>query len=331
MTARRRGRAVRWLIAATVGSMTLTGCVNFPAPEAPAPIATAVLPIPPGAETDVPTEPAPNLAACDATSTLRPDNPMPPPRQMPPRSTMDTIFRRGRLIVGLDIGSNPFSFRDPISGDIQGFDVDIAREIAGAIFGDPNRIEYRVLSSAERISALQNDTVDAVVKTMSITCERRRNVNFSAPYYVASQKILVSRNSGITDVGGLVGKRVCSARGTTSIGRMQAVQPRAKMVSTTTWADCLVMLQQGQVDAVSTDDAILAGLAAQDPWAVVVGPSMGEEYYGVGLPQGRDDMVRFVNGVLQTIRANGRWQQIYNQWLSILGPNYGPPQPIYRD
>ena len=289
------------------------------------------MPTPPGAETDVAAERPPNLAECNATSTLRPDTPAPEPGQMPPRTTMASIFQRGRLIVGLDIGSNPFSFRDPITGDIQGFDVDIARAIAAAIFGDPNRIEYRVLSSAERISALQNNTVDAVVKTMSITCDRLNDVSFSAPYYVASQKILVNRNSGITNIGGLVDKRVCSARGTTSIGRMQAVAPRAKMVSTTTWADCLVMLQQGQVDAVSTDDAILAGLAAQDPWAEVVGPSLGEEYYGVGLPRGQDDMVRFVNGVLQSLAADGRWQQIYNRWLSILGPSYGPPQPLYRD
>lgn len=244
---------------------------------------------------------------------------------------MAAIAGRGRLIVGLDIGSNPFSFRDPLTGDIQGFDVDVAREISRAIFDTPDRIEYRVLSSGERVAALRAHTVDVVVKTMSITCDRQRDVDFSAPYYVASQRILAVRNSHITEPRDLAGKRVCAARGVTSIGRLQSIVPTVRMVATTTWADCLVLLQQSAVTAVSTDDAILAGLAVQDPWLQVVGPSLGTEYYGVGIPQGQDDMVRFVNAVLASITANGRWQQIYNQWLSVLGPKYIAPQPIYRD
>ena len=167
---------------------------------------------------------------------------------------MDAIFRRGRLIVGTDIGSNLFSFRDPITGDIQGFDVDLAHEISRAIFNDPNRIEFRVLSSGERMDALRNQEVDVVVKTMSITCDRLREISFSSPYYVASQRILALRGSGITGPEQLANKRVCAARGTTSIGRMQQIEPRAKMVTTTTWADCLVMLQQSQVDAISTEE-----------------------------------------------------------------------------
>ncbi len=308
-----------------------TGCVTFTAPDSPPPAAQAITPTPPGAETETTTEPVPDADACNATASLRPPDPMPEPKQMPPRSTMAAIAARGRLIVGTDIGSNPFSFRDPISGDLQGFDVDLAREVSQAIFGDPNRIEFRVLSSNDRIDALRSGSVDIVVKTMSITCDRLASVSFSTPYYIASQRILVLRNSGITDVDGLADKRVCSARGATSIGRMQAEQPRAKMITTVTWADCLVMLQQGQVDAVTTDDAILAGLAAQDPWVQMVGPGFGSEYYGIGLPQGHDDMVRFVNGVLAQAVADGRWYAIYNRWLSNIGPGYGPPQAIYRD
>lgn len=246
---------------------------------------------------------------------------------------MGEIVAHGRLIVGLDIGSNLFSFRDPMSGDIKGFDVDLAREITRAIFNDPGRVEFRVLSSAERIEALKTGAVDVVVKTMSITCERLREVSFSSPYYVASQRILALKESGITGPEKLAGKRVCSARGATSIGRIQSIQPRAHLISTTTWADCLVLLQQGQVDAVTTDDAILAGLAAQDPWVQVVGPSLGEEYYGVGIPHGKDDLVRFVNGVLERIRADGTWWRMYNQWLTVLGDSggYGPPLVTYRD
>ncbi|MCZ4534729.1 glutamate ABC transporter substrate-binding protein [Gordonia terrae] len=311
--------------------LVATGCVRFPAPESPPPTATAGQPMLPGVQVDVPVEPPPSSEACNATLTLRPPAQMPPPRQMPINSTMAGILERGRLIVGLDIGSNLFSFRDPITGDIQGFDVDIAHEIAGAIFGDDRRVEFQVLSSAQRIDALRDMTVDLVIKTMSITCDRLRDISFSAPYYVASQRILSFRNSNVTGPAQLVDKRVCAARGTTSIGRIQAIQPRATIVSTTTWADCLVLMQQGQIDAATTDDAILAGLAAQDPWLRVVGPSLGEEFYGVGIPKGQDDMIRFVNGVLERIRVTGRWQEIRDRWLSILDSGYGAPQPYYRD
>ena len=311
--------------------LVATSCVRFPAPESPPPTATAGQPMLPGVQVDVPVEPPPSSEACNATLTLRPPAQMPPPRQMPINSTMAGILERGRLIVGLDIGSNLFSFRDPITGDIQGFDVDIAHEIAGAIFGDDRRVEFQVLSSAQRIDALRDMTVDLVIKTMSITCDRLRDISFSAPYYVASQRILSFRNSNVTGPAQLADKRVCAARGTTSIGRIQAIQPRAKIVSTTTWADCLVLMQQGQIDAATTDDAILAGLAAQDPWLRVVGPSLGEEFYGVGIPKGQDDMIRFVNGVLERIRVTGRWQEIRDRWLSILDSGYGAPQPYYRD
>ncbi|NMO04892.1 glutamate ABC transporter substrate-binding protein [Gordonia sp. TBRC 11910] len=329
---RRAALSRRRISAASIGAvlaLTLSACVQFAAPDSPPPTATATPPTPAGVATDVTREPPPN-ESCDASVTLRPSD-LPEPGRMAPNTTMAAIFGRGRLIVGLDIGSNPFSFRDPLSGDIMGFDVDIAREIARAIFNTPDRIEYRVLSSSDRIEALRSNTVDVVVKTMSITCERMQDVSFSAPYYIASQRILALRNSSIAGAADLAGQRVCAARGVTSIGRLQSIVPTVKMVETTTWADCLVLLQQGEVAAVSTDDAILAGLAVQDPWLKVVGPGLGTEYYGVGIPKGQDDMVRFVNAVLAAITASGRWQQIYNEWLSVLGPSYIAPRPVYRD
>ncbi|MFT4125196.1 MAG: glutamate ABC transporter substrate-binding protein [Gordonia sp. (in: high G+C Gram-positive bacteria)] len=331
MTRRRPPPTGYWITILAVVAVLASGCVDFPAPPAPTPTARAVMPTPPGAETDATHEPPPAADTCNATVGLRPPAIMPEPGRMPARSTMAAIVAHGRLVVGTDIGSSPFSFRDPITGDLQGFDVEIARELARAIFDDPTRVEFRVLSSEDRIAALRNGDVDAVVKTMSITCDRLRQVSFSVPYYLAAQRILVLRSSGIKNAAGLADKRVCSARGSTSIGRMQQVSPRVKMITTTTWADCLVMLQQGEVDAVTTDDAILAGLAEQDPWVHIVGPGLSAENYGVGLPQGHDDMVRFVNGVLAQLKAGGRWYQIYNRWLADLGLDSGPPPAIYRD
>ena len=126
---------------------------------------------------------------CNRTASLRPFT-----NQAAANDAVANIRARGRLIVGLDIGSNLFSFRDPITGEITGFDVDIAGEIARDIFGTPAQVEYRILSSADRISALQNNQVDVVVKTMTITCERKKQVNFSTVYLNANQRILAPRD-----------------------------------------------------------------------------------------------------------------------------------------
>lgn len=314
-------------------AISATGCVRFTAPNSPPPRTTAITPTPPGmvvALPGIPLAPESETDNCNRLASLRPI-PLPPPGQMPPRTPMSEIYANGRLIVGVDTGSNPFSFRDPLSGDLRGFDVDLAREISRAIFNDPNRIEFRVTRSADRIRALETGQVDLVVKTMSITCDRLKSVSFSSPYYVAAQRILAVNNSKITSAADLKDKRVCVATGATSAVRLRRIVPSATLVETATWADCLVLMQQSGVDAVSTDDAILAGLAAQDPWLQLVGPSLGEEYYGIGIRKDRDDLVRFVNAVLVDLIATGRWRAIADEWLSVVGAPIALPRPTYRD
>ncbi|RDH77311.1 ABC transporter substrate-binding protein [Mycolicibacterium moriokaense] len=264
--------------------------------------------------------------SCDLTASLRPF-----PNRAEADDAVAKIRARGRLIVGLDIGSNLFSFRDPITGEITGFDVDIAGEVARDIFGTPSQVEYRILSSADRISALQNNQVDIVVKTMSITCERKKLVNFSTVYLVANQRILAPRDSTISQASDLSGKRVCAVKGTTSLQRIQEIAPPPILIQVVTWADCLVALQQRQVDAVSTDDSILAGLVAQDPYLHIVGPSMNEEPYGIGINLADTGLVRFVNGTLERIRRDGTWSTLYRKWLTVLGPPPAPPVPRYSD
>ena len=98
-----------------------------------------------------------------------------------------------------------------------------------------------------------------------------------------------------------------------------------------TWADCLVALQQHDVDAISTDDAILAGLVAQDPYLHIVGPNLAEEPYGIGINLTNTPLVRFVNATLDRIRNDGTWDTLYRRWLTVLGPAPGPPTPRYLD
>jgi polar amino acid transport system substrate-binding protein len=304
----------------------LTGCGHseFVVPTA---VPTLPPPTPAGMQELTPEAPRPPEAGaenCDATASLRPFR-----SKAEADEAVAKIRHRGRLIVGLDIGSNLFSFRDPITGEITGFDVDIAGEVARDIFGTPSQVEYRILASAERIAALEKSEVDIVVKTMSITCGRRKLVNFSTVYLVANQRLLVPRDSSIRRAGDLSGKRVCVAQGTTSLRRIRDISPAPIIVSVVNWADCLVAMQQRQVDAVSTDDSILAGLMAQDPYLHIVGPSMDEEPYGIGINLDNTGLVRFVNGTLERIRRDGTWNTLYRKWLTVLGPAPAPPTPRY--
>jgi polar amino acid transport system substrate-binding protein len=317
---------IRLLCAAAAALSLLAGC-GHPAPMVVAPVPTLPPPTPAGMEVMPPQPPRPeNESSQQCTASLPPF-----PTKAEADAAVAYIRDRGRLIVGLDIGSNLFSFRDPITGEITGFDVDIAGEVARDIFGSPSHVEYRILSSAERITALQKSQVDIVVKTMTITCARRKLVNFSTVYLDAYQRILVPRGSMISKPADLSGKRVCEARGTTSINRIREIAPPPIIVSVVNWADCLVTLQQRQVDAASTDDTLLAGLMAQDPYLHIVAPNMGTQPYGIGINLENTGLVRFVNGTLERIRRDGTWNTLYRKWLTILGPAPAPPAPRYVD
>jgi polar amino acid transport system substrate-binding protein len=309
----------------TTAATALTGCGQSESMVAAS--APALAPPTPEGMRELPPQPPQGVSDdCDAAASLRP---------FAVKSEADAavagIRDRGRLIIGLDIGSNLLSFRDPITSRISGFDVDIAGEVARDIFGSPWQVEYRILSSAERIAALQKSEVDIVVKSMTITCERRQLVNFSTVYLDAKQRILAASDSPISKPSDLPGKRVCVARGTTSLGRIREITPPPTVVSVVDWADCLVTLQQRQVDAVSTDDTILAGLVSQDPYLHVVGPNMDTQPYGIGINLANTGLVRFVNGTLERIRGDGTWNTLYRRWLNVLGPAPAPPPPSYLD
>ena len=278
------------------------------------------------------TSPAPQ---CDPTASLRPMSPLPAPRQMPAGTTMAAIQKQGHLVVGVDQTTLLFGYRDPRTGEIQGFDIDIAHEIARAIFGDPNAIELHALNSTDRLPAVENKTVDMVVSQVSMTCGRWQDLDFSSVYYLAHQALLVKPDSGIAGVPDLEGKTICVTKGSTSEDNIKAILTQEKITATLdevgSRAECLVHLQEGTADAITSDDTILAGFRLQDPLTEILGTSLHDEPYGIAIPQGDEDFVRFVNGVLDQMRADGRWQAIDEKWLSALGPAQSPPTPTYKD
>jgi polar amino acid transport system substrate-binding protein len=245
---------------------------------------------------------------------------------------MAKIYQRGYLVVGVDQTTKYFGYRNA-NGDLVGFDDDVARQVATAIFGTPNAIRFVVITSAQRIPFVRSGTVDLVADNMTITCARLQAVAFSSDYYNAGMTILVPSSANVTSIDQLGGQRVCAAHGTTSINEVGQLAARPIPVSVQNWTDCLVLLQQGRVAAVSTDNSVLVGLRSQDPQTIIPAtPPFTCEPHGLAMsrdPSSRD-FVRFVNGVLEKMRTDGEWQKLYNYWTPPqLGPQ-APPPPQYN-
>lgn len=282
------------------------------------------------APSEEPTSTAPTQpVTCDEpTASYAPAADLPTADALPSGSTMAQIRERGALVVGVSADTLLMSARNPFTGRIEGFDVDILREISRAIFGDPDKLRFRVITSGQRLDVLESGEVDLVARTFTITCARWETIAFSAEYYHAGQKVLVATGSDAQGLDDLAGQRVCAPEGTTTLARL-ADYPDIEAVPAPTHSQCLALFQQGRVDAITGDDTILAGFAAQDPYAVVVGDAISDEPYGIGVPAGNVDMVRFVNGVLEQIVADGTWTAIYDRWLDVLGPAPAAPTPVY--
>jgi polar amino acid transport system substrate-binding protein len=311
---------------------SLTACGGGGAPLAPQAEPTGFAPQPVGVQdpAELPDEEPVVPGSCeDPRASYRPTG---EGLAVPSGSTMAEIVDRGRLVVGVAQNTYLFGYRDPVDGALKGFDIDIAREIARALLGDPDLIQFRAITSAGRIPVLQDNEVDIVVSTMTMNCERWEQVNFSTEYYSAGQRVLVAGSSEAEGIDDLGGQKVCAAAGSTSIRNVAEAESGPIPVSVPDWTDCLVLLQQGQVDAISTDDTILAGLSAQDPNTRVVGEQFSEEPYGIAVGESEVDLVRYVNAVLEQLRSDGTWTRLYNEWLAeVLGEAPAPPPASYRD
>ena len=267
---------------------------------------------------------APQATSCDPTASLRPTG----PPQLTAGSFMATIRARGYLIAGVDQSTYHFGYLNPLNGQIEGFDIDMVHAVAAAIFGNPDKVQFKAITDAQRIPDTQSGAVDIVAHTMTIDCSRLKLVDFSTVYFDAGQRVLVEKGSPVRGIGDLGRQKVCATKGSTSIANIAAAPSHPIPVAVPYWTDCLVLLQQGDVAAISTDDSILAGLAAQDPYTTMVGPRFTSEPYGLAISKQHPDFVRFVNAVLAQMRSDGQWAASYAHWVGAPVP--APPLASYR-
>src|SRR5947207_13060696 len=178
------------------------------------------------------------------------------------------------------------------------------------------QVKFVEAVTANRIPFLQEDKVDMIVATFTITDERKQQIEFSRPYYVAGQSILVKKdNTTITKVNDLAGKNVCAQSGSTSEAAIKQMVPTATLLPLQVISACVQAMKDGRVDAVSTDDIQLSGFAINDKDLKLVGGQFTIEPYGIGIKKGRTDLLQFVNGELNQMLQDGRWEKIYTQYL----------------
>jgi polar amino acid transport system substrate-binding protein len=296
-------------------------------PSATGPVSPAVAAPPPAVPAPPPAAPPPCTALA---GSLRPTGPVPPPGAVPAGSTMAAIVARGALVVGVDQGDYLTGYRNPATGELAGADIDLAHLVAGALFGDPNRVRFVVLSVADRAAALQRRQVDLVADVYTVTCARQRQVAFSTDYLQVHQRLLVPVSSNVHELQDLDGRPVCTSLGSSTEIVLRRL--KANVVTLTGIPDCMVALQRGQVAAVSSDDVLLAGMAAQDPSVHVTGRSLDTAPYALGMNLQDTDLVRFVNAVLDRARADGTLAARYRRWFTgSLDPVPLPPPARYRD
>jgi polar amino acid transport system substrate-binding protein len=270
---------------------------------------------------------------------------------------LDRVRSEG-LVVGLSQTAQRFSSRDLVTGELTGFEVDIVRKISTELFGAPDdeRLHLRPMVTEGRLDTLRKPAngsrrdskqrVDMVIADVSITCARVREygLRFSAPYVATTSGLMVRKGSNITvkSLDDLSGRKVCSGgRATTNtqelISKAAAQEAGRTMkplvpVTTGDTSDCLILLQRGQVDAIYTDLLILEGFRLQDPGMVVLDyRKPGTALAAIAMSDEDEDLVRFVNGVLDKMRRDGSLRDSFNDWFGQLRNPLPLPEPTYAD
>ena len=223
------------------------------------------------------------------------------------------IQEKGELVIGVKYDVPPFGFNNPSSGKVEGFDVDLGQAVADKLGVKPKFIEA---ISDNRIPFLQDGTADLILSTMTINEERVGQIEFSDPYFIAKGRILTKKdNSEITGVDSLAGKNVCTALGSTYEATLKKQAPDAELKLVDSYSECLESLQNGSVDAISTDDVILTGMIIQDDSLKLVGDELSQEPYGAGIKKGNADLKEFVDGVFSEFKEDGRYDKTYEKWV----------------
>ncbi|MFB7159524.1 transporter substrate-binding domain-containing protein [Lysinibacillus sp. NPDC056232] len=232
------------------------------------------------------------------------------------KSSFETIKANDKIVWGVKNDTKLFGLKNPSTGEIEGFDVDLAKEITKLILGDETKVEFKEVTSKTRIPMLNNGDIDAIIATMTISKDRSKEVDFTDVYFEAGQSLLVKKGSPIKSINDLDSKtKVIAVKGSTSAINIREKAPKAQVLEFENYAEAFTALKAGQGDVLTTDDAILYGMASQDNNFELVGGQFTEEPYGIAMKKGSDDFVKAVNDALAELKSSGKYDEIHDKWI----------------
>ncbi|WP_409068223.1 transporter substrate-binding domain-containing protein [Bacillus velezensis] len=232
------------------------------------------------------------------------------------KDTLASIKDRDKIIFGVKTDTRLFGLKNPSSGDIEGFDIDISKQLAKDILGDEKKAEFKEVTSKTRIPMLQNGDIDAITATMTITAERKKEVDFSDVYFEAGQSLLVKKGSSIKSTEDLgKGSKVLAVKGSTSSQNIREKAPDASVLEFENYAEAFTALKAGQGDALTTDNAILYGMADENKQYQLTGETFTDEPYGIAVKKGQSGLIKEINASLKKMKADGRYEKIYKKWI----------------
>ena len=238
----------------------------------------------------------------------------------------------GKIRIGIKFDQPGLGFKK--SGTYVGFDVDVAKYIAKSLGYSEDQIIWKEAPSKQREAMLQNGDVDMILATYSITDDRKRVVSFAGPYFVAGQDLLIRKDeTGINGPQDLNGKRLCSVTGSTSaVTVKEQFASKVQLMEQPGYAECATALLSGIVDAVTTDDIILAGLASASRGRLrVVGKPFTVERYGVGIKKGDTKLASQINNAITEMIQDGSWKRAIDDNTKGVAytphAKYNPPTP----
>lgn len=229
----------------------------------------------------------------------------------------DSVLKKGKIVVGISFDSKPFGYLDK-DGKVKGLEADLAQEIADRLLGEDGKVEFKDVAPQDRISAASSGVVDMVISTMTITSQRKKLVDFSIPYFIAGQAICVRRDGKIDTIYDLINKKVIVILGTTDEKNIKRFAPNVFIIGYNDNSEAIDAFISGEADAITTDDALLQGLVAQDGKYKLLPKRLTKETYGIAFKKSRSTKTfrKKVNQIIKDMKSDGTLQAIKDKWLT---------------
>ena len=231
-------------------------------------------------------------------------------------SLLSSIKSKKSFVVGINLNSRPFGYKDETTGEIVGFDADLIREISKVVFNSDKIIKFEPITPSNRILKLNDGSLDVVISTMTINQERLQIVDFSNPYFMTGQALLVKEGAQIRTAKDLNYKKIGIVLGTTAASNIRYVAENAVIVGFKNYEDAFKELEAKNVDAISTDDVILQGLVAENEGYKLLPDRYSTEFYGIALrkEEKTQSLKAAINEALAQLEKNGKLKKLEQKY-----------------